>query len=289
MKRYRKLIRRTKKRNGGVRKVLVGKVTKAIFGILFRAVLFYNKLKGVLTEIRLAKFGAFELTIIPNSTGNKTTLAVVVHSVHPDIAIVLPTSSLSNRGVTIEANIVEHEVRITLRATSALAMSETRLEAVPPGEHPTRHNPKNKLLPYGTDERRNKAFPIVYATMGIIRNWHNTPTGTAAISFLRTTVKSSFVNVNPVPLITKASIIVIRFPLFVHIKRDGRYRAKSAAPNTKNGKPDVSVERILSSRFLPIFSCFLLSPDVYDIDSLLSSREEYIAVAVVSIGHGDER
>ena len=48
---YQKLIRRTKKRNGGVRKVLVGKVTKAIYGTLIGAVLFYNKLKGVLIKI----------------------------------------------------------------------------------------------------------------------------------------------------------------------------------------------------------------------------------------------
>ena len=48
---YRKLIRETKKRNGGVRRVLVGKVTKAIYGTLLGAVLFYNKLKGVLTKM----------------------------------------------------------------------------------------------------------------------------------------------------------------------------------------------------------------------------------------------
>ena len=48
---YRKLIRKTAKRNGGVRRVLVGKVTKAIYGTLLGAVLFYNKLKGVLTKM----------------------------------------------------------------------------------------------------------------------------------------------------------------------------------------------------------------------------------------------
>ena len=48
---YQKLIRRTKKRDGGTRKVLVGKVTKAIYGTLSGVVLFYNKLKGVLTKM----------------------------------------------------------------------------------------------------------------------------------------------------------------------------------------------------------------------------------------------
>ena len=48
---YRKLIRRTKRRDGGMRKVLAGKVTKAICGTLLGAVLLYNKLKGVLTKM----------------------------------------------------------------------------------------------------------------------------------------------------------------------------------------------------------------------------------------------
>ena len=48
---YWKLIQYTKKRGVGVRKVLVGKITKAIYNTLLGIVLFYNKLKGVLTEI----------------------------------------------------------------------------------------------------------------------------------------------------------------------------------------------------------------------------------------------
>ena len=62
---YRKLIRRTKKRNGGMRKVLVGKVTKAIYGTLLGAVLFYNKLKGVLTKM------GFEMNDYDECTFNK--------------------------------------------------------------------------------------------------------------------------------------------------------------------------------------------------------------------------
>ena len=172
--------------------------------------------------MRLANFGARALTSIPKSTGNKTTRAVAVHNVHPEMAIVLPTSSFTNRGVAIEANIVEQDVSNTERATSALAMSETRLDAVPPGEQPTRHNPKNKELPCAAEEGSSNVFPMVKAVMGMIRNWHNTPTGTAARSFFRTTAKSSFVSVKPVPHITRANIIVIRSPLFVQSKREGR-------------------------------------------------------------------
>ena len=48
---YQKLIRRFNKKNDGVRKVLIGKVSKAIYGTLLGAVLLYNKLKGVLTNM----------------------------------------------------------------------------------------------------------------------------------------------------------------------------------------------------------------------------------------------
>ena len=62
---YRKLIRRTKKRNGDMREVLVGKVTKAIYRTLLGAVLFYNKLKGVLTKME------FEINDYDECTFNK--------------------------------------------------------------------------------------------------------------------------------------------------------------------------------------------------------------------------
>ena len=52
---YWTLIRRTKRRDGGMRKVLAGKVTKKIYGTLLGAVLFYNKLKGVLTKIAFGR------------------------------------------------------------------------------------------------------------------------------------------------------------------------------------------------------------------------------------------
>ena len=48
---YLKLIRYTKMKGGGMKKILVGKITKAIYGTLLGAVLFYNKLKGVLVDL----------------------------------------------------------------------------------------------------------------------------------------------------------------------------------------------------------------------------------------------
>ena len=62
---YQKLIRKTTRKNGGVRKVLVDKVTKAIYGTLLGAVLFYNKLKGVLTKM------GFEMNVYDECTFNK--------------------------------------------------------------------------------------------------------------------------------------------------------------------------------------------------------------------------
>ena len=38
-------------KDGRLRKVLVGKITKAIYGTLLGAIIFYKKLKGVLIEI----------------------------------------------------------------------------------------------------------------------------------------------------------------------------------------------------------------------------------------------
>ena len=48
---YWKLIQYTKMNNGGTRKVLVGKITNTIYGTLLGAILFYNKLKGVLVDM----------------------------------------------------------------------------------------------------------------------------------------------------------------------------------------------------------------------------------------------
>ena len=62
---YRKLIHRFKKKNGGMRKVLAGKVTKEIHGTLLGAVLFCNKLKGLLTNM------GFEMNDYDECTFNK--------------------------------------------------------------------------------------------------------------------------------------------------------------------------------------------------------------------------
>ena len=48
---YWKLIQYSRMKDGRLRKVLVGKITKTIYGTLLGAILFYKKLRGVLTNI----------------------------------------------------------------------------------------------------------------------------------------------------------------------------------------------------------------------------------------------
>ena len=62
---YRKLIRYTKIKNGRMRKMLVGKITKAIYGTLLGEILLYKKLEGVLLEM------GFEANKFDECTFNK--------------------------------------------------------------------------------------------------------------------------------------------------------------------------------------------------------------------------
>ena len=128
---------------------------------------------GVNFDTRDANLGYLELTIIPTITGNNITRAVAEHNVHPDTLIVPPTNNLTNIGVTTAANIVEHDVNNTDNATSALAINETKLLAVPPGEQPTSAKPKNndgpRLFVADTLGNRNN-LPINNADNGIIIN-----------------------------------------------------------------------------------------------------------------------
>ena len=48
---YKKLIKYSRRKNGKTTRTLIGKVTKAIYGTLLGARLFYDKLKGILIEM----------------------------------------------------------------------------------------------------------------------------------------------------------------------------------------------------------------------------------------------
>lgn len=103
--------------------------------------------KGVHLETHLHSSGMYSFSITPNATGANTILAHAMHNALPLTGTALPTMSFVNSGVKAEANTVLQVVSNTLRATSAPAISVTRLDAVPPGQHPTSTNPKNKCLP----------------------------------------------------------------------------------------------------------------------------------------------
>lgn len=103
--------------------------------------------KGVPLETHLHNFGMYSFSTTPNATGANTTFAQAAHNATPLTGTALPTINFVNNGVTTAANTVLHVVRRTLNATSAPAMRLTRLDAVPPGLHPTNTRPRNKCLP----------------------------------------------------------------------------------------------------------------------------------------------
>ena len=130
---------------------------------------------GVNRHNVLVMAGNRVLNIIPIIMGNKTTFAVEVHKDQPDICIdeaavaVLPVvrilvlpymvfrnNNWINSGVTTTAANVEQEVNTTDNATLALAIYVTTLDAVPPGEQPTKHNPKNNADAISLPVGRNK-------------------------------------------------------------------------------------------------------------------------------------
>mmetsp|Transcript_24621 Transcript_24621/g.36710 ORF Transcript_24621/g.36710 Transcript_24621/m.36710 type:complete len:199 (-) Transcript_24621:61-657(-) len=115
--------------------------------------------KGVNLDSIFAKFGEYLFRAIPTMTGNNTTLVVAAQSAKPLTATELPTSVVASNGVTSDANIVEAVVNITDNATSAPAISDTRFDAVPPGEQPTKASPKNRCLPNVGCEFSKSAVP----------------------------------------------------------------------------------------------------------------------------------
>ena len=77
-------------------------------------------------------FGVVSFISTPSATGASTTLAQATHSDIPLTGTALPTINFVSSGVTAEARMVLAAVSKTLSATSAPAISETKLLAVPP-------------------------------------------------------------------------------------------------------------------------------------------------------------
>ena len=69
-----KIIQYTNIKGGGMRKVLAGKVTQAIYGTLLEAVLFHSKLKGVLTNLGFKMNDYNEFTFNKMINGKQCTI-----------------------------------------------------------------------------------------------------------------------------------------------------------------------------------------------------------------------
>ena len=71
---YWKLIQYTKMRNGRMRKVLVDKITKGIYGTFLGAILFYKKLRGVLMDMSFQTNNFDECTFNKMTNGHQCTI-----------------------------------------------------------------------------------------------------------------------------------------------------------------------------------------------------------------------
>ena len=75
---YRKLIKYSRTKSGKLKQMLVGKVTKAIYGTLLGAIQFYKKLRGVLTDLGFETNGYDECTFNKMINGSQCTIQVHV-------------------------------------------------------------------------------------------------------------------------------------------------------------------------------------------------------------------
>jgi hypothetical protein len=170
-------------------------------------------------------------------TGRRTTWAVDLKRAIPFIATVDPARSVERKGVITVARRVEAEVIVTERATSPPARSVTRLEAVPPGEQPTRERPRKRL------GGREKSLAAQYAERGMRVNWQSAPVATTR-GLLRMLRKSSAVRVVPMPtmIAARATVIVVseraNQPRVV-----GEVREMREDRRTQRGNKEVKVER----------------------------------------------
>ena len=147
--------------------------------------------------------------------------------------------SFVNVGVKIVARIVEVEVMRTERGTEAFEIKVTRLEAVPPGQVPTRINPRARA------GGSLKILEEARAARGMQMNWHATPKPTT-LGFFRTSRKSSALRVMPMPIMMVASDAVIVEDDFENqVRVEGRRRPRMADDSTKKGKSVVKSFSIL--------------------------------------------
>ena len=181
--------------------------------------------------------GTLAFRNMPRATGRRTTLAVERKREAESTAMTDPHIKRVKRGVRMLASTVELAVMSTERATSAPAMRETRFEAVPPGEQPTRVSPRNR---FGV---RLNVLAERSAPRGMAENWVSTPNATMAGSEA-TLLKSDVVSVMPIPtMINPNAKVIVLGEEENQVREAGRTTPRTAEERTQKGKREVREER----------------------------------------------
>mmetsp|Transcript_6501 Transcript_6501/g.21913 ORF Transcript_6501/g.21913 Transcript_6501/m.21913 type:complete len:277 (+) Transcript_6501:412-1242(+) len=181
----------------------------------------------------------------PAMIGNSTTLHVLKNKPTPSTPITVPANCLVSVGVITVAMSVLTVVNTTLKGTLAPAKYVTTLDAVPPGQHPTKINPaaSDAASPKNVRAIKNASVGItVYCNATPMPIFH----GAAKIL-----TKSAFSNVMPIPSIVDASAYVTASPLN-QLTVLGLVIPSTAPANTSKGKYAVTSAhaRIARSRIV---------------------------------------
>lgn len=145
--------------------------------------------------------GNFVLSDMPKITGSSTTFKVEPTKSAAFTDTYEPASKEERNGVMNTAAAVLAAVMSTDNAKSALAIIVTRLEAVPPGEHPTR------IRPVARGGGNWKILAKNAALNGIIVYCARKPIATH-LGVFKTFLKSSSVSVSPMDIIVRHKAFV---------------------------------------------------------------------------------
>mmetsp|Transcript_59603 Transcript_59603/g.158620 ORF Transcript_59603/g.158620 Transcript_59603/m.158620 type:complete len:223 (+) Transcript_59603:354-1022(+) len=166
---------------------------------------------------------------MPAATGASTTWRVESSRPLASTGTRAPARSEAKSGVAIGAARVETAVMATLRATSAPAISVTRLLAVPPGHEATR------MTPTASGGGSAQSTAMAYPSSGMMVYWQANPRKTC-LGFLNTRLKSLSSRVIPMQSIVTANAGVMRSGV-IHSSAEGfRYPTMPPAATHKGNK-----------------------------------------------------
>ncbi|OKN71614.1 hypothetical protein AM469_006488 [Pseudomonas aeruginosa] len=178
--------------------------------------------------------------------GTSTTWRIDRNIAANDTGSQAEASSQTSAGVTSGASRVVTEVIATDRATSPRDSQVITLEAVPPGQQPTRITPT--AISAGNCNRRQSS----QARPGMMTNWASTPISTR-MWCRATSRKSSPLSVRPMPNITRPSSGAMA--TVSGRNQAGRKKARMANSRTQNGKLALT-KRLRAVRARMGFPCY---------------------------------